>query len=142
MKHGRDDKDYVNIVKIKEVEPLLHMCSERYPRRIRSCHRRCSIKKVFLKISQNSQEKTCSKVSFLVKFQASACNYIKKKLPHRCFPANFAKLLRSSFLQNTSGRQEVFCGKPASLSGKPQMALFTLFLGKVEVIIYNQFTPF
>ena len=46
MKH---DKDYVNIVKIKEVEPLLHMCSERYPGRIRSSHRRCSIKKVFLK---------------------------------------------------------------------------------------------
>ena len=35
-------------------------------------------KKVFLKISQNSQENTCVGVSVLVKFRASSCNYIKK----------------------------------------------------------------
>ena len=28
---------------------------------------RCSVKKVFLKISQNSQENTCARVSFLIK---------------------------------------------------------------------------
>ena len=28
----------------------------------------------------------------------------KKRLRHRCFPVNFAKFLRTSFLQNTSGR--------------------------------------
>ena len=32
--------------------------------------RRCSIKKLFLKISQNSQESTCVRVSFLIKLQA------------------------------------------------------------------------
>ena len=31
---------------------------------------RCSVKKVFLKISQNSQENTCTRVS-LIKLQAS-----------------------------------------------------------------------
>ena len=31
---------------------------------------RCSVKKVFLKISQNSQENTCARVSLLIKFQA------------------------------------------------------------------------
>ena len=31
---------------------------------------RCSIKKVFLEISQNSQENTCARVSFLIKLQA------------------------------------------------------------------------
>ena len=30
---------------------------------------RCSVKKVFLKISQNSKENTCSRVSFLIKLQ-------------------------------------------------------------------------
>ena len=30
----------------------------------------CSVKKVFLKILQNSQENTCSRDSFLIKFQA------------------------------------------------------------------------
>ena len=31
----------------------------------------CSVKKVFLGISQNSQEDTCARVSFLTKLQAS-----------------------------------------------------------------------
>ena len=32
---------------------------------------RCSVKKVFLEISENSQENTCARVSFLIKLQAS-----------------------------------------------------------------------
>ena len=32
--------------------------------------RRCSVKKVYLEISQNSQEKTCARFSFLIKLQA------------------------------------------------------------------------
>ena len=32
-----------------------------------------------------------------------ACNFIKKRLWHRCFPVNFVKFLRTPFLQNTSG---------------------------------------
>ena len=32
--------------------------------------RRCSVKKVFLEISQNSQENICARVSFLIKLQA------------------------------------------------------------------------
>ena len=42
--------------------------------------RSCTVKNVFLKISQNSQDNTW----------------------HRCFPVNFAKFLRRPFLQNTS----------------------------------------
>ena len=40
------------------------------------------LKKVFLKISQNSQENTCARFSFFNKVTS---------LKHRCFPANFAK---------------------------------------------------
>ena len=47
---------------------------------------RYSVKKVFLEISQNSQENTCARVSFSIKLQASA------------------KFLRTPFLRNTSGR--------------------------------------
>ena len=50
--------------------------------------RRCSVKKVLLEISQNLQENTSARVSFLIKLQA-ACN--------------FAKLPRTPFLNNTSG---------------------------------------
>ena len=33
-----------------------------------------------------------------------ACNFIKKKLQHRCFPVNFAKLLRTDFfIEQLSG---------------------------------------
>ena len=32
----------------------------------------------------------------------------KKRLWHRCFPVNFAKFLRATFLQNTSGRLLLF----------------------------------
>ena len=32
--------------------------------------RRYSVKKVFLEMSQNSQEKTCARISFLIKLQA------------------------------------------------------------------------
>ena len=31
----------------------------------------CSVKKVFLKISQYSQENTCARVSFLIRLQAN-----------------------------------------------------------------------
>ena len=36
----------------------------------RSSHKRCSVKKVFLEISENSKENTCAKDSFLIKLQA------------------------------------------------------------------------
>ena len=59
---------------------------------------------MLLEISQNSQENTSVRVSFLTKLQISACNFIKKSLQHRCFPVNLAKFLRAPFLQNTSGQ--------------------------------------
>ena len=53
---------------------------------------RCSVEKVFLEISQNSQE-NAARASFLIK-----CNFIKKRLWYKCFPVNFAKFLRTPFL--------------------------------------------
>ena len=37
------------------------------------------VKKVFLKVSQNSKKNSCAKVSFLIKLQAEASNFIKKE---------------------------------------------------------------
>ena len=48
--------------------------------------RRCSIKKVVLEISLNSQENTCARTTLL-----------KKSLWYRCFPVNCAKFLRTPF---------------------------------------------
>ena len=40
--------------------------------------RRFSVRKVLLKISQNSQKNTCSRVSFLIQLKAEVCSFIKK----------------------------------------------------------------
>ena len=56
---------------------------------------RCSVKKVFLKVSQNSQENNCVRVSFLIELQAGPATLLKKRHWHRCFPVNFAKFLRT-----------------------------------------------
>ena len=63
------------------------------------------MKKGVLEISQNSQEKTCTRVIFLIKLQACRpASFLKKRPWHECFPVNFAKFLRTPLLQNTSGR--------------------------------------
>ena len=54
-------------------------------------------KKVFLKISQNSQESACARISFIIK----ACNPFKKENLAQLFPVNFAKFLTTHFLQDT-----------------------------------------
>ena len=59
-------------------------------------------KKVFLKFSQNSQENTCARASFLMKLQASACNFIKKETLAQAFSCEFCGISETSFLQNTS----------------------------------------
>ena len=51
--------------------------------------RKCFVKKVFLKISQNPQKSTSARVSLLIN------------------PVNFAKFLRTPFLENTYG--SYFC---------------------------------
>ena len=68
---------------------------------LRSSHRRCSVKKAFLEISQNSQENTCARASFLIKLQVAPATLLKKKLWDRCFPVNYAKFLRTSFFYRT-----------------------------------------
>ena len=60
----------------------------------RNSHRRCSVKKMFLEISQNSQENTCGRVSIFV----GEPILLKKRLWHRCFRVNFVKFLRKPFL--------------------------------------------
>ena len=58
-----------------------------------------------MKILQNSQENTRAKVSFSVKTAGlMPATLLKKILWHRYFSVDFAKCLRTSFLENTSRR--------------------------------------
>ena len=68
---------------------------------IRRSYRKCSVKKVFLKISQNSQVNTCARYYFLINLQARSATLLIKRIWYRCFPVNS---VRTPFLQNTSGR--------------------------------------
>ena len=58
---------------------------------------RCSVKKVFLRIWQNSQENTCARVLFLIKLQASAGNFIKKETLAQGFSCEFCEISKNSF---------------------------------------------
>ena len=62
------------------------------------------IKKVFWNISQNSQESAWVAASFFNKVTGLVSNLIKKRLQQRCLTVNFAKLFRTPFSQNISGR--------------------------------------
>ena len=57
---------------------------------------RCSIKKVFLEISQNSQESTCTRVSFSIKLQV-ACNFIKKETLAQVFSCELCEISKNTF---------------------------------------------
>ena len=55
----------------------------------RCSHQRCSIKKVFLKILQNSQESTCAGVFSLIRSQVSVCIFIKGEALLQVFSCEF-----------------------------------------------------
>ena len=61
---------------------------------------RCSVKKVFLEISQNLQEKTCARVSFLIKLPKS-CNFNKKETLPRVFSSEFCEISKITFSYRT-----------------------------------------
>ena len=52
---------------------------------------------MLLEISQNSQENTCARASFLIKLQAEPCNFIKKETLAQVFSCEFCE-----FSKNTS----------------------------------------
>ena len=63
---------------------------------------RCSVKKVFLEIWQNSQKSTCGRVSFSIKLQA--CNFLEKKKQKtlaQVFPCEFCKISKNAFYYRT-----------------------------------------
>ena len=58
---------------------------------IEAVARRCSVKTVLLRISQNSQENTCDRVYFLIKLQKENLTQV--------FFVNFAKFSRTAFFK-------------------------------------------
>ena len=87
---------------------------------IETIAQRCSVKKMFLEISQNSPENTCARVSILIKLQASGpeeiceiCEIFENTFYYRTSPvaaskshrrglSNFVSMPRLCTIQNTS----------------------------------------
>ena len=73
--------------------------------KVRSIHRRCFVRKGVLRNFVKSTGKhLCQSLFFNKVAGLRPATLLKKRLWHRCFPLNFAKFLRTPFLQNTSGR--------------------------------------
>ena len=54
---------------------------------------------MFLEVSQNSQENTCARASFLIKLQAEAeaCNFINNKTLAQVFTCEFCEISINTF---------------------------------------------
>ena len=84
---------------------FVEITSMKYPTNVQkqppemSCKRRCSQKFAKFTVKHLCQNLFFNKVGSL-----RPATLLKKRLWHRCFPVNFAKFLRTPFLQNISGR--------------------------------------
>ena len=83
-----------NILKWQNCKTFTKLVPSQTPSR--TSHRRCSVKKIFLKIYKISPESPVLETVFL--------NFFKKRLQHRCFPVKIAKVLRTPILKNICER--------------------------------------
>ena len=95
--HGKRDTKNVNFVP-KDVQKVLssHEISEKY-------NEQGSVlqKKVVLKnFAMFTAKHLCWSLLFNKNAGLQACNFIKKRLQHRCFVDNVAKFLRTAILKN------------------------------------------
>ena len=77
----------------------------------------CNKKSVLRNIAKFTGKYLCQSLFFNKVAGLRPVTLLKKRLWHRYFPVNFAKFLRTSFLQNTSGRllltrNEISCKHP------------------------------
>ena len=98
-------------------------------------------KKMFLKISQNSQQNTCARVPFLINFPASGLQLYQKKKKkkdwHSCFLTNFVKFLRLFFADHlwTTASSGCFC---CFFYGSNQFRCDVFQQYITEILIINQ----
>ena len=99
----------------------------------RGSHQRCSVKKGVLRNFAKFKGKHLSQSFFFNKVaRFRPATLLIKRLWDRCFPMNFAKFPRTSFLQNTSGRLLLFVEDNwliSSVSFFPVAAATNPFLG-------------
>ena len=82
----------------------------------RSSLRMCYVKKCVLKSFANFTGKHMHCSLFLIRLKT--CNFIKRRLQHRCFPVKFAKILRTPILENICERLLLIAEMFRKFSGK------------------------
>ena len=55
---------------------------------------------MILKISQSSKENTYARASFLIKLQASICNFIKNETLAQVFSCEFCEIFKNTFIEH------------------------------------------
>ena len=63
----------------------------------RAISRGVLLKNKFLKVLQNSEESTCARVSFLLKLQTEACNFINKVTLAQVYSCEFGEIFKNTF---------------------------------------------
>ena len=94
------------VVKISSCKPLTHFLRpdifRGYNRTVagnaEAVVRKCSVKNVLLKISQNSQENTCARFSFFFR----PATLLKKEALPQVFPCEFCEIFKNTFFYRTS----------------------------------------
>ena len=90
-----------------------------------SSHRKCSVKRVFLEILQNSQENTCVRVSFLRKLQAFLIEHLRSLLLD-------IQGINEIFNHHKPNIDERACGKPPLFNWKSKFQPHDINTGKVN----------
>ena len=94
-------------------------------RTVRSSHQSCSIKKLFLKVSQYLLENTCVGVSFNKVVSLQIRNFFKKRFQHKVFPVDISKLFRLAISKKICEQLLLHCFN-GSMLHRPKGSRFIL----------------
>ena len=117
------------------------------PGLFRSSHRMWPVKKVFLKSLQISQGKHLLESLFNKVAGFQACNFIKKRLQHWCFPVKFAKFLRTAIVKNIYERLLLFVSPQNTIANSSvEFGLYKALSESkyffLNIILFDQMQPY
>ena len=93
------------IITVPSSVVIVFICYITEPQPDRSSHQRCFVRKSVLRnFAKFTGKHLCQGLFFNKHLRPQPATLLKKRLWHSCFLVNFAKFLRTSFLQKTSGR--------------------------------------
>ena len=92
IKFERETNSFITIIQLNNPNYPWKKCNQT----AEACTQRCSVKKVLLEISQNSQENTCASLFF-----NEVGGWIKKDSPAQVFSCEFCEISKNTFSSRT-----------------------------------------